>query len=150
MVWYSNISRKRLDRFAWNFQGRFGVTMGLPGYILVNSGKRVNSSLSPAIAQTTGVITSQYHSLGGSRGCCASHHNLFMITKEHLQAMSLISTNQTMPRSTQPGHPCRPWVTRRNDIAHWRWLRPPLGKTESSACVSIGLTLLGLLAYWVS
>ena len=26
----SNISRKRLDRFAWNFQGRCGVTMGRP------------------------------------------------------------------------------------------------------------------------
>jgi len=30
----SNITRKRLDRFAWNFQGRCGVTMGPPDYIL--------------------------------------------------------------------------------------------------------------------
>ena len=30
----SNITRKRLDRFAWNFQGRCGVTMGRPDYIL--------------------------------------------------------------------------------------------------------------------
>jgi len=29
----SKITRKRLDRFAWNFQGRCGVTMGGPGYI---------------------------------------------------------------------------------------------------------------------
>ena len=30
----SNIARKRLDRFAWNFQGRCGVTMGRPDSIL--------------------------------------------------------------------------------------------------------------------
>ena len=30
----SKITRKRLDRFAWNFQGRCGVTMGRPDYIL--------------------------------------------------------------------------------------------------------------------
>jgi len=29
----SKITRKRLDRFAWNFQGRYGVTMGRPDYI---------------------------------------------------------------------------------------------------------------------
>ena len=29
----SNITRKRLDRFAWNFQGSCGVTMGRPDYI---------------------------------------------------------------------------------------------------------------------
>jgi len=29
-----NITRKRLDRFARNFQGRCGVTMGRPDYIL--------------------------------------------------------------------------------------------------------------------
>ena len=29
----SKITRKRLDRFAWNFQGRWGVTMGWPDYI---------------------------------------------------------------------------------------------------------------------
>jgi len=29
----SNITRKRLDRFAWNFQGRCGVTMGRPDSI---------------------------------------------------------------------------------------------------------------------
>ena len=29
----SKITRKRLDRFAWNFQGRCGVTMGWPDYI---------------------------------------------------------------------------------------------------------------------
>jgi len=29
----SKITRKRLDRFAWNFQGRCGVTMGRPDYI---------------------------------------------------------------------------------------------------------------------
>ena len=29
-----NITRKRLDRFAWNFQGRCGVTMGRPHSIL--------------------------------------------------------------------------------------------------------------------
>jgi len=29
----SKISRKRLDRFVWNFQGRCGVTMGRPDYI---------------------------------------------------------------------------------------------------------------------
>ena len=29
----SKITRKQLDRFAWNFQGRCGVTMGRPGYI---------------------------------------------------------------------------------------------------------------------
>jgi len=29
----SKITRKRLDRFAWNFQGMCGVTMGRPGYI---------------------------------------------------------------------------------------------------------------------
>ena len=29
----SKITRKPLDRFAWNFQGRCGVTMGRPGYI---------------------------------------------------------------------------------------------------------------------
>jgi len=32
-VTVSNIARKRLDRFTWNFQGRCGVTMGRPGYI---------------------------------------------------------------------------------------------------------------------
>jgi len=30
----SKITRKRLDQFAWNFQGRCGVTMGRPGCIL--------------------------------------------------------------------------------------------------------------------
>ena len=30
----SKITRKRLDRFAWNFQGRCGVTMGRPHSIL--------------------------------------------------------------------------------------------------------------------
>ena len=30
----SKITRKRLDRFAWNFQGRCGVTMGRPDYIV--------------------------------------------------------------------------------------------------------------------
>ena len=30
----SNITRKRLDRFAWNFQGRCGVTMGRPDSIV--------------------------------------------------------------------------------------------------------------------
>jgi len=29
----SKITRKRLDRFAWNFQGRYEVTMGRPDYI---------------------------------------------------------------------------------------------------------------------
>jgi len=29
----SKITRKRLDRFAWNFQGRCGVTVGRPDYI---------------------------------------------------------------------------------------------------------------------
>ena len=29
----SKITRKQLDRFAWNFQGRCGVTMGRPDYI---------------------------------------------------------------------------------------------------------------------
>jgi len=29
----SKIARKWLDRFAWNFQGRCGVTMGRPDYI---------------------------------------------------------------------------------------------------------------------
>ena len=29
----SKITRKWLDRFAWNFQGRCGVTMGRPDYI---------------------------------------------------------------------------------------------------------------------
>ena len=29
----SKITRKRLDWFAWNFQGRCGVTMGWPDYI---------------------------------------------------------------------------------------------------------------------
>jgi len=32
-LFVSNITRKRLDRFAWNFQGRCGVTTGRPGYI---------------------------------------------------------------------------------------------------------------------
>jgi len=34
-VWFfvSKITRKWLDRFAWNFQGRCGVTMGRPDYI---------------------------------------------------------------------------------------------------------------------
>jgi len=48
----------------------------------VNSGKRVNFSLSPATAQTTG-LTSQYHSLGGSRGrsllCLAPQLVIFKI-----------------------------------------------------------------------
>ena len=30
----SNITRKRLDRFARNFQGRCGLNMGRPEYIL--------------------------------------------------------------------------------------------------------------------
>ena len=29
----SKITRKRLDRFSWNFQGRYGVTMGRPHYM---------------------------------------------------------------------------------------------------------------------
>jgi len=30
---FLSITRKRLDRFAWNFQRRCGVTMGWPYYI---------------------------------------------------------------------------------------------------------------------
>ena len=30
---FVNIMIKQLDRFAWNFQGRYGVTMGRPYYI---------------------------------------------------------------------------------------------------------------------
>jgi len=30
----SKITKKRLDQFAWNFQGRCGVTMGRPDYTL--------------------------------------------------------------------------------------------------------------------
>jgi len=30
---FVNITSKRLDRFAWNFQGRCGVTTGRPDYI---------------------------------------------------------------------------------------------------------------------
>ena len=33
----SKITRKRLDRFAWNFQGMCGVTMGRPDYIFHQS-----------------------------------------------------------------------------------------------------------------
>ena len=32
----SKITRKRLDRFAWNFQGKSGVTMWRPGYIFLS------------------------------------------------------------------------------------------------------------------
>jgi len=33
------IQAKRLDRFAWNFQGRCGLTVGRPDYILGQSGE---------------------------------------------------------------------------------------------------------------
>ena len=33
MFFVNKVTRKRLDRFAWNFQGRCGVTMGRPDYI---------------------------------------------------------------------------------------------------------------------
>ena len=36
-----NITRKWLDRFAWNFQGRCGVTMGCPDSILGQFGETV-------------------------------------------------------------------------------------------------------------
>ena len=53
----SNITRKRLDRLAWNFQGRCGVTMGRPITFWVNSGKPRDATM-----------------LGGGV-CCAAHHS---------------------------------------------------------------------------
>ena len=38
-VSFNKITRKRLDRFAWNFQGRCGVTMGRPDSILGQIGE---------------------------------------------------------------------------------------------------------------
>jgi len=40
----SNIARKRLDRLAWNFQERCGVTIGHLIKFWVNSGKWVGGS----------------------------------------------------------------------------------------------------------
>jgi len=45
----SNIMRKRLDRFSWNFQGRCGVTMATSDHLIkfwVDSGQRVGGSRS--------------------------------------------------------------------------------------------------------
>ena len=64
----SNITRKQLDRFAWNFQGRCGVTMGRPDSILGQSGKRVTGSKVTLFVITGHSSQSHYHSLGGSRG----------------------------------------------------------------------------------
>ena len=49
----SKITRKRLDRFAWNFQGRCGVTMGRPDSILGQFGwtARPKTPKTPKIAQ---------------------------------------------------------------------------------------------------
>ena len=54
LFFVSNITRKRLDRFAWNFQGRCALNLGS---IRVNgsTGQRSICLLSPAIAQRTGV-----------------------------------------------------------------------------------------------
>jgi len=52
----------------------------------VNSGKQVSGSKEVNLFVITGhssglALTSQYHSLGGSRGevCCASHHSLLLL-----------------------------------------------------------------------
>jgi len=56
----SKITRKRLDRFAWNFQGRCGMTMGWPDYILVNSEKPRDAAM---YNTGTGFVVLSHHSL---------------------------------------------------------------------------------------
>jgi len=69
------ITRKWLDQFAWNFQGRCGVTTGRPDYIFGH------------LRETARCYRATLQHGGGV--CCASHHSLFEISS-HDTAVFLV------------------------------------------------------------
>jgi len=70
----SKITRKRLDRFAWNFQGRCGVTMGWPDYIFWSI------LINRAMHNTgTGFVVRSHHSLFCLLKCVAVSQSCWML-----------------------------------------------------------------------